>query len=614
MATKDARLDALNRQIVRLERRIDRLNQDSNRISWIRLAIAVSWLLAGGIGLYLAGVWVLGFVVAAEVLLFGAAVRSHRQINESLERHRVWLQIKSAHVARMRLDWEHIPATFGHRPRSDHPYESDLDLVGRRTLHHLLDTAVSYEGSKRLRSWLTMSMPNPEETLERQRLVRELVPLRLFRDKLILHATLAAGAGKTWNADQLVKWLREHAPTTSVRLWLLVFSGLASVNATLFCLNWVGLLPPIWQLTAVVYLGFLLGRSNATKSAFEEALALQDALRQLLQVLRHFERFPYHNTPHLRALCAPFLDAGNRPSKYLARTTRVLAAMGVRANPFIWFTLNAVLPWDSFVAHRLNQFKKDLAQRAPEWLDVWFQIEALNALANFAYLNPHYSFPDILTDVGQEAPYVFRTQGLGHPLIRDDEKVRNDVQIPKFGWVAIITGSNMAGKTVFLKTVGMNLALTNAGGPVDAQFMQTVPFRLFSSIKVSDSVTDGISYFYAEVQRLKSLVLELERECPLPLSFLIDEVFRGTNNRERLIGSRSLVARLAGARGVGLIATHDLELAKLAEQLPTVTNYHFRDHVVDGRMAFDYVLRPGPSPTTNALKIMKAEGLISGPG
>jgi DNA mismatch repair ATPase MutS len=160
-----------------------------------------------------------------------------------------------------------------------------------------------------------------------------------------------------------------------------------------------------------------------------------------------------------------------------------------------------------------------------------------------------------------------------------------------------------------LKTVGVNLALMNAGGPVNAHSFSARAFRLFACIGVSDSVTDGISYFYAEVKRLKALLAELEREHPLPLLFCIDEIFRGTNNRERLIGSRAFVSALAAKHGVGFIATHDLELAKLAEQSRLVRNYHFRDHFDAGRMVFDYALRPGPCPTTNALKIMQLEGL-----
>jgi DNA mismatch repair ATPase MutS len=168
----------------------------------------------------------------------------------------------------------------------------------------------------------------------------------------------------------------------------------------------------------------------------------------------------------------------------------------------------------------------------------------------------------------------------------------------------------MAGKSTFIRTVGINLCLAYAGAPVDAAELQTVAFRLYTCIRISDSLGDGFSYFYAEVKRLKGLLDSLQpNPSGLPLLYLVDEIFRGTNNRERLIGSRAYVKALIGAAGVGLIATHDLDLAQLADNHPQARNLHFRDEVAGGKLTFDYRLRPGPSPTTNALKIMEMEGL-----
>jgi DNA mismatch repair ATPase MutS len=167
----------------------------------------------------------------------------------------------------------------------------------------------------------------------------------------------------------------------------------------------------------------------------------------------------------------------------------------------------------------------------------------------------------------------------------------------------------MAGKSTFLRTIGVNLSLAYAGAPVNATHLQTSLFRLFTCIKVSDSVQDGLSYFYAEVKRLQALLAATQMNDTLPVLFLIDEIFRGTNSRERLIGSRSYIRALSQGPSLGLIATHDLELIKLADEIEGVTNYHFREEVHDGRMVFDYRLRSGPCPTTNALKIMSLEGL-----
>ncbi|MCA9997375.1 MAG: hypothetical protein KDE56_16565, partial [Anaerolineales bacterium] len=189
-------------------------------------------------------------------------------------------------------------------------------------------------------------------------------------------------------------------------------------------------------------------------------------------------------------------------------------------------------------------------------------------------------------------------------------RVGNDFRVEKVGQLFILTGSNMSGKSSFLRTLGVNLCLAYAGGPVLAVSFTTALFRPFAAIRVTDSVVDGFSYFYAEVRRLRALLDALQTPNALPLFFLIDEIFRGTNNRERLIGSRAYIQAIAGQNGVGLIATHDLELVQLADEMPDIANLHFRDEVVAGQMVFDYTLRPGPSPTTNALKIMRLAGLL----
>jgi hypothetical protein len=606
---KEARLRALNSQTVRLRNRLQRLDRTSTRYSWVRLTVFCVGPPVIGVAVFVTEAWIAVLCAAIWLLLFGFAVAVHRRIGRSIERHRLWLEIKTAHLARARLAWDEIPATFYHQPDAEHPFEADLDLTGKRSLHHLLDTAVSYEGSQRLRAWLTAPEPDPTLARQRQQVVRELAPLHLFRDRLALNAMEAAGARRTWKANRLAEWLQTSESSGGMGRWLIVFGVMVILNAALLAADLLGGLPPWWQMTLAAYLGLWLLWSRRMEPAADQAVALAGALRQLRAVFSQLESFSYRDTPHLEALCKPYLHPAHRPSSYLSRITRVVAVMSLRENPMLRLILNTLLPWDAYLAYRLNRTRTDVAERAPGWMDTWFELEALSSLANLAYLNPGYSFPEILAGEEQERTGPFNAQGLGHPLIPDAEKVCSDFSVSELGQVTVITGSNMAGKSVFLKTVGVNLSLAYAGGPVNAQCLQTIPFRLYTSMGISDSVTDGISFFYAEVKRLKALLAELQRDHPLPLLYCIDEIFRGTNNRERLTGSRAYVRALTGKRGLGFIATHDLELANLARELSQVVNYHFRDSVEGGRMVFDYILRPGPCPTTNALRIMQLEGL-----
>jgi DNA mismatch repair ATPase MutS len=288
----------------------------------------------------------------------------------------------------------------------------------------------------------------------------------------------------------------------------------------------------------------------------------------------------------------------------LKRLERLAAALGLRTNALLWFVVNALVPWDFYFTHRLNLLKVELAELLPKWLDAWYELEALNSLANFAYLNPAYVFPQV-----SDGSAILAARALGHPLLKPESRVCNDFRLDDQTEIAILTGSNMAGKSTFLRTVGVNLCLAYAGAPVNAERLQVSLFRVFTCIKVSDSVQDGLSYFYAEVKRLKALLSAAEQKDAPPLMFLIDEIFRGTNSRERLIGARAFIRALSQLPAVGLIATHDLELVKLPDEIAGVTNFHFREEVRDGKMVFDYQLRPGPCPTTNALHIMRLEGL-----
>ena len=607
MTRKEARLHALQRQIVRLENRLTALQHTSDRYGRWRLGTFLAAMGLSAVSLFNWGIWAWVAVTAVAILPFIFFVRAHRRVEEAINRHAIWRRLKQTHVARMTLAWDDIPAVPPPPPRLDPPFALDPDLVGDHSLLQLLDTAVSHEGSQRLQTWLLDTDPQQDAIADRQLLVAELAAMPRFRDKLSLYATQATTAadGEKWPGQRILAWLASHTDSGSLRpvLWLL--SGLALVNITLLALGLAGLLPALWPFSWLVYGLIFATRFRDAAPLFEDAYFLEKNLRRLGMVFQFLEGYRYGRRVRVAALCAPFLDEAERPSRHLREVTKILTLAGLRQNPVLWFWLNALVPWDLYVAHRLRRCQADLQTRLPGWLDCWFELEALNSLATFAYLNPAAIYPAILA-AGE--PLLVGT-AVGHPLIPDDSRICNDFRIGNIGEIAIITGSNMAGKSSFLRTLGVNLVLAYAGGPVLAQSFQVRLFRLYTSIRVADSVTDGFSYFYAEVRRLQGLLAALGEEDERPLFFLIDEIFRGTNNRERLIGSRSFVRALVGGRGVGLIATHDLELVKLADENTAVRNFHFRDDVVDGQMVFDYALRPGPCPTTNALKIMRLAGL-----
>ena len=370
--------------------------------------------------------------------------------------------------------------------------------------------------------------------------------------------------------------------------------------------NFAGLLPPLWIATFLVYFGIQSYRFRELSEVFGESYDLAHRLGQIKRVLTRLEIYPFTSGGELARICTPLRSGKERPSMILRRIERIASAASIHGNPFLSLVLNILMPWDLFFAYQLEQFKIRLQLVLPGWLEAWYEMEALSSLAEFSYQNPSYTFPT-LNKIDAEP--VFEAQSLGHPLIPYPTRVTNDFRLEHLGDVILITGSNMSGKSTFLRTVGANLVLAFCGSVTAADRLATLPFRLFASMNVSDSLSDGISYFYAEVRRLRELLEALQDRQAAPLFYLIDEIFRGTNNRERRTGSEAYLHALAGGWGVGLISTHDLELVNLEDEISRLKNYHFREDVEDDRMVFDFRLRPGPSPTTNALRIMALAGL-----
>jgi hypothetical protein len=516
-------------------------------------------------------------------------------------------------MARIRLEWDHLPPIDPTAlPIPGHPFETDLDITGERSLHRLIDCAVTKEGSERLKSWLLNVRPDLHEIEHRQELVQELKGHSLFRDKLQLLSAVArvstgpprSGTPNLWNSRMLVDWIERGEHKSSLLPTVLFLGVLSTLNITSIVLWLFDLIPRVWPFVFVTYIGAMFFLQSRIASAWGDLHELEKTLTYFKVVFRYLESRSYKSTPGLAEICSPFVDKHKQPSTEMRRLGRLAAALGLRTNVILWLIAHLIMPWDFIFTHRLERVKDEIAHLLPRWLHAWYELEALNSFANFAYLNPHYVSPEIFTNTNR-----LSARNLGHPLLKPDVRVCNDFELDHNKRIIILTGSNMAGKSTFLRTIGVNLCLAYAGATVNAERLHTSLFRLFTCIKVSDSVQDGLSYFYAEVKRLQALLAAVKADDEIPVLFLIDEIFRGTNSRERLIGSRSYIRTLAQGEALGLIATHDLELIKLADEIIGVANLHFREEVSDGRMVFDYRLRPGPCPTTNALTIMRLEGL-----
>ncbi len=602
MNNKKTRLSELETGIKKFSSRIEYLEKRSRSFGLYRLGVFLT-----GLTLFLLSFFFLAQIyvyisLIITLISFGILTSFHNKVDNEIKKCRIWLNIKKDNLARMNINWDNIPLKASETNKS-HPFESDLSITGRNSLHQLIDISVSDEGSNKLKEWLLTINPVKETILERQQIIKELIPLQRFRNKLILNSNLASK--KRLEGTKLSTWLKSESEVKRLKNILSILSLLIPLNVLLFILFLFNLIPAYWSFGILIYLGLHWFNIKYISESFEKYSDIQSEFGKFSVILEFLEKYNYAANKILKSICSIYFESRKSPSVYFKKLNRITTAVSLQKNDIMMILLNILFPYSFFFAYKMEKLKLELKDKLPVWLETYYNLEALVSLSNFAYLNPDYVFPSM----NDNENTLLEVENISHPFIPDSNSVSNNFVITKDKSVVIITGSNMSGKSTFLKSVGINLALTFAGSVVCASKFNTELFRIYTCISISDSVTDGISYFYAEVKRLKILLNEIKKENELPVFFLIDEIFRGTNNLERLIGSRSYIKSLAGLNGTGLVSTHDLELVNLEKDIPAVVNYHFKEDVSGGKMIFDYKLRNGPSPTTNALKIMEIEGL-----
>lgn len=604
--TKDSLRRALENQLRRLQYKITGLEQLSQRLSLARLAAFIGGLALVYIAGTFGGEWIFWAALVAFILGFAKLIKEHKKVDQAVKKFSIWKQIRSTHLARQNMHWAEIPEKKPSKNYSNHPFATDLDIIGKHSLLQLIDTSTFGGSTDQLVKYLLTTNPKAAEIKERQAVIKELVNLPKFRDKLHLLAKLnkEQEAENDWTLEELLQHLRQ-SKQLNYTTPLLILGGLSIINIILGALFLAGTIAPYVVFTLVLYLVIYNFNSEKISGLFEEAYQIEKLLSQFNAVLHFLETYQYRPKSKLKEFCKPFWSSDASPSKFVKRIIRIAGAASSQQSDVVWALLNFLMPWDLYFTQKLSSYKQELAPRLSRWIERFYDLEARSSMANFAWLNPGYTFS--LPDEKNKIP--FKATDLGHPLILKNRKITNDVSIAEKGDILLITGSNMAGKSTFLRTMGINLALCFAGAPVNASSLSAIPFRIFSSINVTDSLDNGLSHFYAEVKRLKELLVLLNDDHPTPVFFMVDEIYRGTNNRERLQGSRAFLQKVAGKNGIGLVSTHDLELAQLEETIPELSNWHFEETIENGKMSFEYKLKPGPCPTTNALKIMEMEGL-----
>jgi hypothetical protein len=477
-----------------------------------------------------------------------------------------------------------------------HPYSQDLDLFGSGSLFELLSTARTRSGEEILANWLRAPAP-PDIVRARHAAVTELRSrLELREDLAVLGEDVRIGV----HPERLAAW-GDGAPADAWPAARIAASAL-SVLALVSFVAW-----GVWGLRDVV-LGVVLVNGfvflRLHRQADRIAAAASDAahdlglLSEVLARLEH-ERFI---SPRLAQLRAELDIEGRPPSFRIARLNRLVAMLESRDHVFLRL-FDPVLLWTVQLAFAVEAWRMKSGPAIRRWLAAVGELEALSALAGYAYEHPADPFPEFIEEAA-----CFDAQSLAHPLLPEDRAVRNDVQIGGELRLIVVSGSNMSGKSTLLRAVGVNAVLAQCGAPVRAAHLRMSPVAVGASIQIVDSLQDGKSRFYTEITRLKQIV-DLTRE-PLPVLFLLDEFLQGTNSHDRRIGAEAIVRGLLRRGAIGFLTTHDLALAEIAEALgKKAMNQHFEDRLENETLLFDYRLRPGVVQRSNALELMRSIGL-----
>jgi hypothetical protein len=531
------------------------------------------------------------------VLLFLALMFLHERAIRLRRRYQTAVDFYENGVARLEERWIGSGKTGLHFLDEKHPYAGDLDLFGRGSLYELLCCAKTSAGEKMLADWLLSPASRPV-IQQRQAAVAELGPLLDFREDLYL---TSSEVKEEIRLETLIEWGDEKPVAFS--------SSIRVLSAALVCFSLLTLAGWGFKILSSSY--FLLALLFQTVFAFvirekvnhavEGVETAGSNLRTFAKILTLIETGNFE-ADRLCELKKALLSDDQLPSIRIRILGRLVDLLESRRNTF-FFPLASLLLWKTNLAFAVDAWRLRTGAAIRRWVDAAAEMECLASFAILHYERPENTFPEIVETVP-----CFEAESAGHPLLPAETCVRNDVALNDQQRLLVVSGSNMSGKSTLLRTVGINTVLALAGAPVRARKLRVSEMRIGASILIRDSLVAGISHFYAEILRLRQ-ILELTTDTNRVL-FLLDEILHGTNSKDRLAGSEAYVRGLLQRGAIGIITTHDLALAKIAEELaPLATNIHFVDHIEDGRMVFDYRIYPGVVKKSNALDLMRSVGL-----
>lgn len=562
---------------------------------------------------------VIGLLIVTP-LIFAFLIRKHRSYKEQQGIAQILVELNRQELQRLQHKFEGMSNGQEHH-MALHAYHPDLDIFGRHSLFQLLNRAATPGGEAMLAYWI--STPATQETIKaRQEAAQELSPQVDWRQEFTAVGQYYRRAHAT--LEPLLEWLQTPNVVLPRTLYRVAFATLPPLTVLLI-LGFLFLdLSFWWVIGAAIINSLVVYRlapvAKVTEEAAYNSLTILKGSGGMIRLLEEGN----WQSPYLKELQQTFVQQDQQVSQQIRELCRILDGLESRSNGF-YMVLNSLFLQDLYWMLRAERWKQRVQADLKTWFEALYAWEALNSLAGLSFSEPSWPFPEIAPDT----VHLFEAEELGHPLLPAG-RVTNDFIIKGKGEIVLITGSNMAGKSTFLRTVGINTVLALAGAPVCAKRMRISRMQVFTSMRTQDSLAENVSSFYAELQRLRQLLRLLEatsvqaardprlpgQELPippdaqphLPVLFLLDEILKGTNSADRHKGAAALIRQLQGLNASGLISTHDLGLGQTASGAG-LRNYSFNSQVEGQEILFNYKLEPGLCNSFNASALMAKMGI-----
>lgn len=584
-------------KIISYDEKLKKINNIIVKTSILRLVIVLSVLLTSYYFykeekiVYIVSSWIIHLII----FLF-VAYYHNEKINKRNE-YEIYIDINKAGLSRMDGTFKEKEDTGEEFLKNDHPFSSDLDVFGRSSLFQMINSTKTKFGRLKLGNILNLSeLKEKDEIIKMQEAIKELGEKIDFRQKLEVKSTFKKSG--ILEIDELIKWSKEGKKIRTINKIIPYFF----IVLTTICLILIALkIIPISYFILVCMINYLVVKL-LTKDLryiimlFDKHKKDIESYANLLEIIS-CESF---ESSYLKELKDKLNNEKVSCTREMKSLKSLVEWLGDSSSNAYYLVLNVTLMLDSFILTNLENWRNKNGANLENWLRVMGEFEALSSIANLSFDFEEWTYPTISDED------IIEGEKIAHPLI-GNRAIANNFNINSNDKAILITGSNMSGKSTFLRTLGLNLLLSYIGAPTSSKKFSCGRFNIYTCMRTKDNLEESISSFYAEILRIKILIQAAK--SGEKVFFLLDEIFKGTNSKDRHEGAKVLIKQLVDNSATGLISTHDLELCDLDKINPWIKNYNFREHYLDGKIKFDYILRNGKSTTQNAIHLMKLAGI-----